>query len=190
MFIRATLTHCHGKAGWAGPLDTGSSPLVHLSANVIGEFIAVATPHPAIHRNIYSDDHGATWQVQRITDAATGEYQEPTSESTILELLDGRLLRNDRAITKYWNDAKRRWLARGTIESGFDTYAPDDTLLDPRAEASILRYTADPSRIVFLNSASTVTRTKMMIRISYDEARTWPVHRSLAEPALDPQRRY
>lgn len=139
---------------------------------------------PALHRNIYSDDHGATWKVQRITTSA-GTYQEGTSEGTVLELTDGRLMRNDRAVGSVWETAKRRWVSRGTIESGFTTYAPDDTLYDPRAQASIMRYNLDsPTRIVFLNSASTETRTRMTVRISYDEGRTWPVYRRLADAPL------
>jgi hypothetical protein len=38
---------------------------------------------PALHRNIYSDDHGSTWKVQRIT-TASGAYQEGTSEGALL----------------------------------------------------------------------------------------------------------
>ena len=44
---------------------------------------------PTIGRNIYSTDHGATWQYQRIPGG--------TSEGAIVELNDGRLMRNDRA---------------------------------------------------------------------------------------------
>jgi sialidase-1 len=140
---------------------------------------------PATNRNIYSDDHGATWRVALITNSSTGAIQEETSEGTVLQLTDGRLMRNDRAVGPVWEISARRWVARGTIEGGFDAFAPDATLLDPPAEASILRYNTDsPTRIVFLNSASTLTRTKMNVRISYDEARTWPVHRFLSDAPL------
>ncbi|MEV4628107.1 sialidase family protein [Micromonospora sp. NPDC049523] len=139
---------------------------------------------PALYRNIYSDDHGLTWKVQRLTTTG-GAAQEGTSEGTVLELTDGRLMRNDRAVSSVWESAKRRWVSRGTIESGFSAYAPDNTLLDPRAQGSIMRYNLDsPTRIVFLNSASTETRTKMTVRISYDEGRTWPIFRRLADAPL------
>lgn len=132
---------------------------------------------PATHRNFYSDDHGATWKVQRIA--------EGTGEATILELSNGQLMRNDRATSAVRTTAKRRWVSRGTIESGFGAFAPDDTLLDPPAQASLLRYNTDsPTRILFLNSASTVTRTKMRVRISYDEARTWRFSRPLSDAPL------
>jgi sialidase-1 len=145
---------------------------------------------PALNRTIYSDDHGATWQVQRIVNKDSGVYLEGTSESTVLELINdgGQLYRNDRA-SSYWDtddsSTMRRWVSRGTIEGGFDYFAPDDALLDPKAEASTLRYNTDaPSRIMFLNSASTSTRTKMEVKISYDEARTWSCSRALSDAPL------
>ncbi|MCP2323757.1 sialidase-1 [Hamadaea flava] len=140
---------------------------------------------PALHRNIYSDDHGATWKYALITDPADGTVQDGTNEGTILELTDGRLYRNDRASDGLWNIAKRRWVTRGTIEGGFGAYAADSTLLDPRCEGSIIRYNLDdPTRIVFLNPPSTVTRTDMEFRISYDEGVTWPIWRKTSDAPL------
>lgn len=129
---------------------------------------------PAIGRNIYSDDHGATWHY---TMTETGTLS--TSEATIIDLIDGRLMRNDRPTTASANIASRRWVSRGTIEGGFGAYAPDNVLLDEPCEASIMRYTGSPDRIVFLNSASTVTRGKMRVRISYDGGQTWPISRRI-----------
>ncbi|NVB39413.1 exo-alpha-sialidase [Pseudenhygromyxa sp. WMMC2535] len=127
---------------------------------------------PAIGRNIYSDDHGATWDYETIPSG--------TSEGTIVELSNGDLLRNDRAVGSVWNTAKRRWLSRGTIEGGFETFYPHGTLYDPRVEGSAIRYTgSSPHRIYFLNPASTVSRCKMRVRISYDDGETWPISRQL-----------
>jgi sialidase-1 len=175
---------------WTAPLDlTGTlTPRTHADGSIwswdaVGPGVGIQETGgrlviPALNRDIYSDDHGTTWSVAPLADSRT-------SESTVLQLLDGRLMRNDRAYGSTWETAKRRWVARGTIEGGFDDFAPDNTLLDPPAEGSILRYnTTSPARIVFLNSASTVTRTKMTVRISYDEARTWPVHRALSDAPL------
>jgi sialidase-1 len=174
---------------WTSPVDMTAALKPRTLANgkvwawdAVGPGVGIQTTTgrlvvPATHRNFYSDDHGATWKVQRIG--------EETGEGTILELTNGQLLRNDRPTTATWEKAKRRWVARGTIESGFGAFAPDDTLLDPPAQASILRYNTDaPTRIVFLNSASTVTRTKMRVRISYDEARTWRFSRPLSDAPL------
>ncbi|MBS1565444.1 MAG: exo-alpha-sialidase [Bacteroidetes bacterium] len=129
---------------------------------------------PAIGRNIYSADHGSTWHY-----AMTQTGTAPTSEATIIDLIDGRLMRNDRATSASANIAQRRWVARGTIAGGFSTFAPDDVLLDEPCEGSIMRYTGSPDRIVFLNSASTVSRGKMRVRISYDGGQTWPISRRI-----------
>lgn len=119
---------------------------------------------PALGRNIYSDDGGTTWQYKLLPGG--------TSEGTVVELLTGQLMRNDRGAS-LWESNKRRFVSRGTLESGFSAWSADPALLDPRCEGSILRYTDAPSRIMFLNPASTERRCKMRVRISYDEGQTW-----------------
>jgi len=166
-------------ATWEDPIDMTSTLLPPgFTWDAMGPGIGIQTKHgphpgrliiPASRRNIYSDDHGATWHYQLLPDGS--------GEATIVELPDGTLMRNDRPGTAQFNIAKRRWISRGAIENGFSAWTPDNTLLDPRCEGSILRYTDSPSRIYFLNPASTERRCKMRIRISYDEGATWPVSR-------------
>jgi sialidase-1 len=181
---------------WTDPVDMSATLKPRTQGNgavwawdAIGPGVGIQMPNgrlviPAQHRNLYSDDHGVTWKLQRIT-TASGAYQENTSEGTVLALTDGRLMRNDRAETTTWETGKRRWVARGTIDGSYTTFAPHNTLLDPACQGSILRYNLDaPTRIVFLNSASTETRTKMNVRISYDEGQTWPIHRFLSDAPL------
>ncbi|GAA2399228.1 sialidase family protein [Actinomadura vinacea] len=139
---------------------------------------------PAVHRHIYSDDGGRTWQMRLITDQATGTVQEKTTESSVVELADGRLYRNDRVRESTWETAKRRWVAWGGIEEGFTRFEPDMGLLDPRMHASTLRYTAQTPRLMFLNSASTDNRGRMRLRISYDGGQTWPVSRAFDQAPL------
>jgi len=67
-----------------------------------------STPPAVQFRNIYSKDHDATWHVQKLA--------ENTSEATITELNDGTLYRNDRPTTAAFDIAKRRWVARGSID--------------------------------------------------------------------------
>lgn len=177
---------------WHGPTDLTETvtPKTHANGSVwdwdaVGPGVGAYTTTgrlviPATNRTIYSDDHGDTWQVAPMADG-----QEVTGESTVLELTDGRLMRNDTPIKAVWGTSKRRWVSRGTIESGFGAYAPDSTLLDPHAEASVLRYNLPaPARIVFLNSASTEVRTRMRIRVSTDEGQTWAVSRPLSDDPL------
>ncbi|HEY1201485.1 MAG TPA: sialidase family protein [Niastella sp.] len=132
---------------------------------------------PAIGRNIYSTDHGATWQYKLIPGG--------TSEGAIVELNDGRLMRNDRATSTVWANAKRRHVSRGTLAGSFSTFTPDDVLLDPACQGSIVRYTGSPDRIMILNSASTETRCKMRVRISYDGGVTWPISRKIFDWLTD-----
>ncbi len=125
---------------------------------------------PAIGRNIYSDDHGQTWKYQLL---ASG-----TSEGTIVEKSNGAMIRNDRAVRSAWELSKTRRISTGTIGS-FSNWTSDQTLLDPANQASILRFTWNRNRILFLNSASTTTRGRMLVRISYDEGKTWPMNRRI-----------
>lgn len=126
---------------------------------------------PAIGRNIYSTDHGVTWHWKAIPGG--------TSEGAIVELMDGRLMRNDRANKSTWETGKRRWVSRGTIAGTFSAFTPDDVLFDPACQGSIVRYTGVPDRIMVLNSASTESRGKMRVRISYDGGLTWPISRRI-----------
>lgn len=134
---------------------------------------------PATGRNIYSTDHGATWKYQLIPGG--------TSEGAIVELNDGRLMRNDRANGSTWPTGKRRWVSRGTLTGGFSAFAPDNVLLDPACQGSIVRYTGSPDRIMVLNSASTEVRSKMRVRISYDGGVTWPISRKIFDWLTDAQ---
>lgn len=189
---------------WADPVDLTEQlkPKTHADGRVwawdaVGPGVGVQLTNgwlvvPAQSRNLISRDHGVTWTQVPITDSATGARQEGTGESTVLQLADGRLYRNDRA-AGYWKDTdaatKRRWVTRGTVEGAFDRFRADNGLPDPRNEASIMRYNTDaPSRIVFLNSASTSTRTAMRVRISTDEAVTWTCSRPLNDLPLPPSR--
>lgn len=152
--------------------------------DAIGPGVGIQTSNgtlviPAQGRNIYSTDHGVTWQYQLIPGG--------TGEGAIVELNDGRLMRNDRAVSTVWANAKRRHVSRGTLAGTFSSFSPDDVLLDPACQGSIVRYTGTPDRIMLLNSASTDTRCKMRVRISYDGGVTWPLSRKIYDWLTDDQ---
>jgi sialidase-1 len=127
---------------------------------------------PAYGRNIYSDDSGATWQYQLLSG---GKH-----ESTIVEQLNGTLLRNDRPNATEWAAAKRRIKSTGSITGGFGAWTADAALTDPQCEGSTIRYNTDvPDRIIFLNPNSDSKRCNMTVRISYDEGATWPISRPI-----------
>jgi sialidase-1 len=117
---------------------------------------------------IYSDDHGATWQLG-------GVLEERTNECQVVELADGRLLLNMRS---YHGEHCR---AIATSADGGHTWSAvsfDRALVEPVCQASLLRLseerTGGRNRLLFANPAST-ERERMTVRLSYDEGQTWPV---------------
>lgn len=123
---------------------------------------------------IYSDDGGASWKIG-------GVIPDRVNECQVVEMADGSLLLNMRS----YHRLNRRAVARST--DGGLTWSElwhDDALVEPVCQASFLRYTLarDPqhnrNRVLFLNPAAT-NRTNMTLRLSYDEAATWPVSRVL-----------
>ena len=129
----------------------------------------------------FSDDHGETWQLG-------GLLPEHTDESQVVELADGRLLLNMRSywgkVAKVEDRLGKRALAWS--EDGGATWSDlafDDTLIEPVCQGSFLRHTvaADggKDRLLFSNPASTTDRINMTVRLSYDEAESWPVSKSL-----------
>jgi len=99
---------------------------------------------------------------------------------TIVEKMDGTLLRNDRPNATEWAAAKKRVKSSGTITGGFGSWSADAALTDPMCEGSILRYNRDaPDRIYFLNPNSDSKRCNMTVRISYDQGATWPINRAI-----------
>ncbi len=129
---------------------------------------------------IYSDDHGATWKLG-------GSAPPKTNECEVVELADGRLLLNMR------NYNRERYTCRAIATSDdrgetFSKVSYDETLVEPRCQASIRRYSlaADggKNRILFSNPAQAKDRAAMTVRLSYDECKSWPVSKVLhAGPA-------
>jgi sialidase-1 len=119
---------------------------------------------------IYSDDHGKTWQ----TSALAGQG---TSESQLVELDDGSLLLNMR-----YEVGGKGCRVIATSADGGKTWSPqadDKNLVEPVCQASMIRLSTKASggknRLLFSNPASTTARERMIVRLSYDEGKTWPV---------------
>lgn len=132
---------------------------------------------PALGRNLFSDNHGISWQSQPI--------RSGTSEGTIVQLCNGDLVRNDRGNSGAFSARRRRQVSVSTnYGNSWSSWKSSDELLDPLCQASLLRYNDSyPPRLLFLNPATTlqgvVNRKKMSVRISYDDGLTWPVERLL-----------
>jgi len=124
---------------------------------------------------IYSDDHGKTWKLGGVTEEGVNECQA-------IERTDGSLLLNMRRS----RTNPVLWRAVATSSDGGMTWSKlsyDKTLISPRCQASLLRYSrsdAPGKRIVlFSNPADTKQRIKMTVRLSYDNGRAWPVAKLL-----------
>ncbi len=106
-----------------------------------------------------------------------------TNESQVVELTDGRLMLNMRN-----HPAKPENFRMVAISAdGGETLSvayPDRALIEPPAQASILRMTSsktqDRNRLLFANPAST-KRERLTVRLSYDEGKSWPVARVIHE---------
>jgi sialidase-1 len=119
---------------------------------------------------ITSADGGKTWKAGGVAGDAWNECQAT-------ELVDGSLMLNMR-------NHGGRGRARGVALSrdGGATWSearPDAALVEPVCQASLLRYSWEPSRLLFSNPANEKTRTQMTLRMSLDEGKTWPVSKEL-----------
>jgi len=121
---------------------------------------------------IYSDDHGQTWKL-------SDTVMPGLNENQIVELSDGKLLMNAR------NHRYRGTRGLAFSTNGGETWpyvAYESNLVEPRCQASILRYApagSDKSMILFCNPADGAKRINMTVKLSYDEAKTWPVAKSV-----------
>lgn len=120
---------------------------------------------------IFSDDGGKTWQLG-------GTAGPNANECQAVELADGTVMLNMRT----YRATNRRLVALST--DGGKTFGPtteDATLIEPVCQGSILRLPGDG--ILFSNPASK-KREKLTVRLSTDEAKTWPHAKELhAGPA-------
>jgi sialidase-1 len=132
----------------------------------------------AVHHShvIFSDDGGKSWQIG-------GRSDPGTNESQVVERADGRLMLNMR------NHPPRAENFRMTATSAdlgqtWSTAQPDRALIEPPAQASLLRLTTakaqDRNRLLFSNPAS-ARRERMTVRVSYDEGASWPESRVVHE---------
>lgn len=179
---RVMVVHSEDEgATWSAPLDiTATTTPSTIAQDYVGPGVGIYKAHgtnagyliiPAYGRNIYSTNHGANWTYSLITNGTA-----QSTESTIVEKLDGTLIRNDRATST--QDSARR-VAYGSLSDHFPTWISDAHLPDPKCEGSIMRYNdPKPNRIIFLNSASKTTRTAMQVKITYDEGGSWPIFKS------------
>ncbi len=101
-----------------------------------------------------------------------------------MELTDGRLLRNDRAVARLVPN--RRPISYSTDQGltwGSTRYAPE--LVESYVQASTIRYepadSLSPYRkiLLFSNPAHATTRVNMTVKVSLDEGDTWTIAKTI-----------
>jgi sialidase-1 len=130
---------------------------------------------------IYSDDHGATWQVGDVIQPGHNECQ-------VAELADGRLLMNVR-MQRYSEGFRGIAYSENSGETWTD-FSHDQNLVCPKCQAGLLGY-SDGSKLIFSNpfphdsmaEAEEETkfypgtgrgqRVNMTIRLSEDGGKSW-----------------
>ncbi len=133
------------------------------------DHIEAKTKHYYSHV-IYSDDHGATWQLG----GSTPEHQ--VNECEVVELNTGELMLNMR---NYDREKHQRQVA--ISRDGGDTWTDqhhDTALIEPICQASIRRVGKMRGKhkqdLLFSNPANETKRLNMTIRLSRDNGKNWP----------------
>lgn len=204
---RVLVTHSDDDGlTWAAPTDiTRSVSKPDWGWYAMGPGVGIVLEHgphrgrlifPANHRHtknrsgpssshiIFSDDHGKTWQLGGIVAPHTNECQVV---ETLAENGDGLLInmRNHLGRSgKMPERAGRRLISRS--RDGGSTWsqpAPDDALIEPTCQASLIRYlwssATNPGILLFSNPGSASKRANMTVRVSYDEGETWPESKAI-----------
>ncbi len=121
---------------------------------------------------IYSDDGGEHWKLGGTTPT------DQVNECTIAELPGGKLLLNMRN----YNSLRIRQTST-SVDGGasWSALVGDTTLTEPVCQASLLWYDHKGRKpfLAFSNPASATSRTKMTVRISYDEGKSWKLNKLL-----------
>ena len=150
---------------------------------------------PSVTSVIYSDDLGRTWSRGEIAGPNEGEWNIP-NETCAVQLADGRVLLNMRSESK----ANRRLLTTSRDgATGWSRPQFHEQLLEPICMASMVRLSepvgTNRSRILFSNpdnlsradgkevAGKNRDRKNVSVKLSYDEAATWPVSKSV-EPGF------
>ena len=126
---------------------------------------------------IYSDDHGKTWQFG-------GAAQGYTGEGVIAELADGSVYLNSRNHHPQMGHF-RAWAVSNDGGEKFTEMGYDETLTDPSlyggCHAGLTQMTSDSGEhlLLFCNPADAKKREHLVVRLSRDGGKTWPISRTV-----------
>jgi sialidase-1 len=148
-----------------------------------GRLIIPFNEGPPHHWNVYavfSDDHGKTWQMSHrapgsLTTTSKGNETSLVNEVQMVELADGSVMLNSRS---YGGKRLRKTAISTDAGVNWSKIEEDEHLREPRCMASVLRYSFEPSIILYSGPDSSERRNGV-IRTSHDEAKTWPMKKVL-----------
>ncbi|KRE82518.1 hypothetical protein ASG89_14780 [Paenibacillus sp. Soil766] len=126
------------------------------------------TSGPYTAHVIYSDDHGATWQIG-------GIVGENTNECTLAEMPDGAIYMNMRSYHGY-NRRAIAWSHDGGMT--WSDITLDEALVEPICQGSVL---ADGQGSILFSNPSSVKRNNMTVKASRDGGHTWTVEKVIHE---------
>lgn len=132
---------------------------------------------------LYSDNQGLSWRLGQPVASAT------SNESQVVELEDGTLLLNWREQNHLDRTAHRGCRGTAISSDGGETWSAPlfrEELNEAPCQAGFIRYswaeTGGESRLLFSNPDATPNvggRTRMTVRMSSDDGRSWPLKRLL-----------
>jgi sialidase-1 len=113
---------------------------------------------------VYSKDHGKTWLLSN----GVGEYNP---EPQIVSLSGGRIMANMR---RPEGNGCRQVVITDDLGKTWSEVYNDSTLIEPVCQGSIINYNFNnKSLLIFSNPADKKERKNMVVRVSYDEGKSW-----------------
>ena len=168
--------HTYGPEAW-GWYAIGPGHGIQLAHAPAAGRLLVAADHrlspalaaPSYSHVVYSDDHGATWQLGGGLDQALAA-NDYSNEATVVEQSDGNLYMSIRV-----NDPTNTTRGYARSSDGGLTWTAmqrDPVLTTPSVEGSLLRVN---DSVVLFSSPSSLddTRRELTIWASYDDTQTW-----------------
>ena len=134
--------------------------------------------------SFYTDDHGATFHL------GASISIPGSNESSATEISGGRLMMN---IRNQRGDIRQRII--GLSDDGGATWKEtyfDAQLPDPICEGSILTIAQPKGKniIAFSNAADVKRRDQLTLRISYDDGKTWPNAKLIAQSSTEEEAKH
>jgi sialidase-1 len=167
----ADLTPQFKDPSWQAVFATSGTHMQTSSGRLLVPVVVRDAQGVVSSRNIYSDDHGKTWNAGPAIGAGT-------DESHAVELPDGTILQNMR------NGATRAIARSRNGGVNFSPVEHDAALIDPGCNAGITRTARGGKEVLIFTNAASARRENLTVKLSYDAGRTWPAAKTIhAGPA-------